>query len=70
MPLELFQPSLQADSNQQVKCPACGQFSLYAAANVYRPFCGKLCRATDLGRWAHEEFKIPIKQADIEPDLQ
>ena len=38
---------------------------MYAPDNPYRPFCGKLCRATDLGRWAQEEFKVAVPPTDV-----
>ncbi|WP_460505916.1 DNA gyrase inhibitor YacG [Hydrogenophaga soli] len=41
-----------------VDCPACKQSCEYSPQNPYRPFCSKLCRATDLGRWAQEDFRI------------
>lgn len=47
-----------------VTCPACRQPALYAPDNPYRPFCGKLCRATDLGRWAEEEFRVAAPPTD------
>jgi len=34
------------------------------------PFCSKRCKMVDLGKWVNEEYKIPIKQAPNEEDLQ
>lgn len=48
-----------------VDCPACKQSSEYSPQNPYRPFCSKLCRATDLGRWAQEDFRI---EAETPPE--
>lgn len=45
----------------QVDCPACRQPSEYSALNPYRPFCSKLCRMTDLGRWAQEDFRLEVR---------
>ncbi|HRK37383.1 MAG TPA: DNA gyrase inhibitor YacG [Burkholderiaceae bacterium] len=52
-----------------VKCPGCGQPSPYAPDNPFRPFCSKLCRATDLGRWAQEEFKVAAPAPDNAEEL-
>ncbi|MFY7941559.1 MAG: DNA gyrase inhibitor YacG [Burkholderiaceae bacterium] len=41
-----------------VNCPACQRTTPYSTSNLFRPFCSKLCRATDLGRWAQEEFRV------------
>ena len=46
-------------------CPACGQDSIYAPSNPYRPFCSARCKGIDLGAWASEEFRMP---ADAPPD--
>ena len=51
-----------------VKCPACGQDSVYALGNPYRPLCGARCKGIDLGAWASEEFTLPAEApADDEP---
>ncbi len=55
---------------RQVACPACGQPSLYAPANPYRPFCCERCRQLDLGAWASERFKVEAQAPDRDPDFE
>jgi len=42
-----------------VPCPTCGQPSLFARSNSYRPFCSERCKQIDLGAWAAEDFRVP-----------
>lgn len=42
----------------QVRCPSCGELHVYCVENVYRPFCGKGCKAIDLGAWASEQYRV------------
>lgn len=42
-----------------VACPTCGGKSIYAASNVFRPFCSERCKNMDLGAWASESFRVP-----------
>lgn len=53
---------------KKVRCPACGGDSLYAASNVYRPFCSERCRRLDLGAWASEQFALPETSPEGAPD--
>ena len=39
-------------------CPTCGQASVLAANNPWRPFCSERCQQIDLGSWAGEEHRI------------
>ena len=48
-----------AASERWVTCPQCGQASLYAPTNRYRPFCGERCKQIDLGAWASELHRMP-----------
>ncbi len=48
-------------AERQVPCPHCGQPSLYAPRNAYRPFCSARCKGMDLGAWASEEFRVPTE---------
>ncbi|WP_295523891.1 DNA gyrase inhibitor YacG [uncultured Pseudacidovorax sp.] len=51
-----------------VPCPACGQDSVYAPENRFRPFCSARCKGIDLGAWASEEFRMPTEAPpDDEP---
>lgn len=53
-----------------VRCPNCGGPSIYAPSNVYRPFCSERCRQMDLGAWANEEFSLPEKEGQSDPDFE
>lgn len=44
-----------------VVCPTCGGESVYAASNVFRPFCSERCKNIDMGAWASESFRVPAK---------
>jgi endogenous inhibitor of DNA gyrase (YacG/DUF329 family) len=44
-----------------VTCPQCGDDSVYASSNAYRPFCGERCKNLDLGAWANESFRVPTE---------
>ncbi|MDP1898923.1 DNA gyrase inhibitor YacG [Methylibium sp.] len=53
-----------------VRCPGCGQFSVYASTNPYRPFCSERCKNGDLGAWANERYRVeaspPVEGDDAE----
>lgn len=42
-----------------VKCPSCKKPVESGTPDF--PFCSERCRLIDLGRWADEEFKIPVE---------
>ena len=44
-----------------VACPTCGGESIYAASNLFRPFCSERCKGIDMGAWASESFRVPAK---------
>lgn len=48
-----------------VACPTCAAEVEWSAANVYRPFCSERCKLIDLGAWADEQYRVPVKD---EPD--
>lgn len=51
-----------------VVCPGCGGDSIYAPANVFRPFCSQRCKNNDFGAWASEGFRLPADAPlDYEP---
>ncbi len=50
---------------RKVRCPRCHQESLWAE-NPHRPFCSKECKDRDLGSWATESYKIPVKNEEGE----
>lgn len=55
------------DRPLMVRCPSCGVKHVYTTENPYRPFCGKGCKAIDLGAWASEEYRVEAKPS-IERD--
>jgi endogenous inhibitor of DNA gyrase (YacG/DUF329 family) len=56
---------------KEVKCPRCGQPSVFAAGNPYRPFCSERCKLIDLGNWADEKYSIPVQSAlDIQDETE
>ena len=48
-------------TERKVPCPNCGQPSVYAPRNPFRPFCSARCKGMDLGAWASEEFRVPAE---------
>lgn len=46
---------------KKIKCPQCGEETVYSDENPYRPFCSERCRLIDLGEWASESYQIPEK---------
>lgn len=47
-----------------VACPGCGVKVAYSPANPWRPFCSERCRQSDLGAWASESYRIPLRGED------
>ena len=41
-----------------VPCPTCKRPVTSGTADF--PFCSERCQLTDLGRWANEEYRIPV----------
>ncbi|MBQ6669444.1 MAG: DNA gyrase inhibitor YacG [bacterium] len=48
-------------------CPICGRECDWEG-NPSRPFCSERCRLVDLGRWADESYRVPVKDDDSSPD--
>lgn len=48
-----------------VACPTCATECEWSPANPYRPFCSERCKLIDLGAWADERYRVPVKD---EPD--
>lgn len=46
---------------RKVKCPQCHKEIVYSLENKFRPFCSERCKIIDLGDWASESFRIPVK---------
>ena len=48
-----------------VACPTCSAEVVWSTDNKYRPFCSERCKLIDLGAWANEDYRVPVKE---EPD--
>lgn len=53
---------------RKVRCPQCGNESVWSPDNPYRPFCSERCKLIDLGAWASESYRIPAEDNDPESD--
>jgi len=51
---------------RKVRCPQCGEYSLWSSENPWRPFCSERCKQIDLGCWANESYCIPVAET---PDV-
>ena len=51
----------------KVNCPTCKQWTQWED-NPFRPFCSERCRLLDLGRWANEEYRVPVQEES--PDIK
>lgn len=61
-PSETAPPASDAASKPlMVRCPSCGVMHEYRTDNPYRPFCGKGCKALDLGAWASEAYRVEAR---------
>lgn len=49
-----------------VTCPTCAKKIEYSIENKYRPFCSDRCKLIDLGEWASESYKIPVKNVEFD----
>ena len=47
-----------------VACPGCGAPAAFSSENPWRPFCSERCRNLDLGAWASETYRIPLREGD------
>lgn len=46
----------------KVRCPQCGEASVWSAGNPWRPFCSERCKLIDLGCWADESYRVPVEE--------
>ena len=53
-----------------VHCPQCGEPVAWDAAHRFRPFCSERCRLIDLGAWATDSYRIPVRDNDIADDTE
>jgi uncharacterized protein len=49
-------------------CPTCQKPAAPRAQNPSAPFCSPRCRQVDLGRWLGEEYRLPDRSPDGEPE--
>lgn len=62
-------PPAAARAPLTVRCPACGEATLFTPSNAYRPFCSARCQGHDFGAWASENYRVPAAPPDREePD--
>lgn len=47
-----------------MKCPTCEAPTVWQD-NPYRPFCSERCKLIDFGRWANEEYRVPIEETPL-----
>ena len=52
---------------RKVRCPQCGEFSLWSTENPWRPFCSERCKQIDLGCWANESYRVPVVETTDVP---
>jgi endogenous inhibitor of DNA gyrase (YacG/DUF329 family) len=48
-------------AERKVACPGCGTPTLFGPSNPFRPFCSERCRLIDLGEWAAESYRVPLR---------
>lgn len=53
-----------------VSCPRCAKKIEYSLQNEHRPFCSDRCRLIDLGEWANESYKIPVKNVEFDTSTE
>ena len=35
---------------------------VYSRQNKWRPFCSERCKMIDLGKWAAEDYRVPVDE--------
>jgi endogenous inhibitor of DNA gyrase (YacG/DUF329 family) len=43
------------------RCPLCRRETEWEN-NPWRPFCSERCQLIDLGKWADEEYRVPLTE--------
>jgi endogenous inhibitor of DNA gyrase (YacG/DUF329 family) len=51
----------------KLKCPICKKVEV-ALGDPDFPFCSERCRLIDLGKWASEEYRIPVAGNPHQPE--
>ena len=52
---------------RQVTCPRCGKRIAFSPKNEWRPFCSERCKMIDLGKWAAEDYRVPVEEDPKDP---
>ncbi|MBD0326684.1 MAG: DNA gyrase inhibitor YacG [Pyrinomonadaceae bacterium] len=47
-----------------MNCPNCGKPAEWKD-NPFRPFCSERCKLIDFGRWANEEYRVPVAETPL-----
>ena len=50
-----------------VLCPHCAKPVEWTPASRFRPFCSERCKLIDIGAWASETYRVPVREAP-DPD--
>jgi endogenous inhibitor of DNA gyrase (YacG/DUF329 family) len=52
------------------RCPQCRRETNWQD-NPWKPFCSERCKLIDLGRWANEEYRVPMTETpdDVATDF-
>lgn len=53
-------------SATKLACPICKKDVGARPENKAWPFCSARCKTIDLGRWANEEYRIPVVEEEDE----
>ncbi len=49
-------------SPRVVACPQCGSPVEWTTEARWRPFCSERCKLIDLGAWASEAYRVPVRE--------
>lgn len=51
------------EAMKKVSCPNCRKMVDWLTTPT-RPFCSEKCKNYDLGKWANEEYRVPVEEPD------
>ena len=54
--------------SRKVRCPQCGEESVWKPENPFHPFCSERCKLIDLGCWASDSYRIPVQENSDDGD--
>lgn len=55
---------MMVSAPQKIACPTCNKKVDWDPANPFRPFCCERCKLIDLGKWANEDYRIPLEGSE------